>query len=40
MITGGWEFIYAAYGLVWVVLGCYAVSLLIRWRNMSRKEKE
>ena len=40
MIQGGWEFIGAAYGLTWLVLGVYAVSLWMRHRKIRRREKE
>jgi hypothetical protein len=30
MIAGGWEFIWAAYGIVWVTLGLYAASVYAR----------
>lgn len=39
MITGGWEYVIAAYTLVWVVLGCYAVSVAVRWRRLQGGKK-
>lgn len=40
MVQGGWEFIYAAYGAVWLVLGWYGLSLWIRFRNVKKREGE
>ena len=40
MIAGGWEYIAAAYGLTWVVLGLYAMSLWARDRRLRAREKE
>lgn len=40
MIQGGWEFIRAAYILVWVFLGLYSVSLWKRFRDLRKKEGE
>ena len=37
MIEGGWKFIGVAYGLTWVVLGLYAVSLWWRHRNICKR---
>ncbi len=39
MITGGWEYVIAAYAMLWVVLGSYAVSIAIRWRRLERGKK-
>ena len=36
MIQGGWEFIRVAYGLVWAVLGFYALSLVLRFRKLQK----
>ncbi len=33
MITGGWEFVWAAYGLSWAVLVLYAAWLVVRTRG-------
>jgi hypothetical protein len=33
MIQGGWEFVYAAYGITGVGLGFYALSLWLRLRQ-------
>jgi hypothetical protein len=32
-ITGGWEFVWAAYGLTAFALTSYAISLFVRLRN-------
>ncbi|MBI4367180.1 MAG: CcmD family protein [Deltaproteobacteria bacterium] len=37
MIVGGWEYIGAAYALVWIVLAGYAVSLIVRYRRAAGK---
>lgn len=29
-ITGGWEFVYASYGITWATFILYAVSLYVR----------
>ncbi|HXX29904.1 MAG TPA: hypothetical protein VEJ89_04240 [Myxococcaceae bacterium] len=34
-IQGGWEFVWAAYGLTWAALTLYAASL---WARRPRKE--
>ena len=31
MIVGGWDYIWSAYGIVWVTLICYSASLV--WRS-------
>lgn len=33
MIVGGWEYVYAAYGISWFILASYAVSLVLRSRH-------
>ena len=33
MIQGGWEYVIAAYAVVWGGLGLYAVSLFVRARK-------
>ncbi len=38
-MTGGWEYICAAYSVTWFILGAYALSLWIRNRRLSQKEK-
>lgn len=40
MIHGGWNFIGAAYGLVWVVIGAYAVSLWVRGRALAKRKRD
>ena len=32
VLEGGWEYIYLAYGVTWLFLGGYAVSLWMRSR--------
>ena len=44
MIQGGWEFVYAAYGITGGALALYALSLFVRLRRsppmqMSRQEQ-
>ncbi len=31
MISGGWEYVWAAYGISWAALTVYAMSLVVRW---------
>lgn len=33
VITGGWNFVWAAYGLSFVVLTVYTLSVLVRYRR-------
>ena len=33
MIQGGWEYVYAAYGISWTALIVYAASLYLRGRQ-------
>ena len=40
MIVGGWEYVTAAYTLVWAVLGLYALSLWLRHRKALKRERE
>lgn len=35
MIQGGWEFVWAAYGIVWTSLTVYGVSLVLRRRSLE-----
>lgn len=39
MITGGWEYVWSAYGLTWAVFGLYAVSLWWRHRKLRDRER-
>ena len=39
MIEGGWEYIMSAYGIVWVTLSIYGLSLYGRLRAHQRLEK-
>lgn len=32
IVTGGWEFVWAAYGITFAALGGYTISLLLRTR--------
>ncbi len=36
-IQGGWEYVWAAYGITAVVLIGYTVSVLLRWRSAIRR---
>jgi hypothetical protein len=36
MIQGGWEFVGAAYGIVWTVLTLYGASLYARHKHAQR----
>jgi heme exporter protein CcmD len=40
VITGGWEFVWAAYGVTAVILTGYAVSVLARYRAQLRRRGE
>ncbi len=31
IVTGGWEYVYAAYAVSWIALIGYTVSLWLRW---------
>lgn len=33
MIQGGWEFVWAAYGITGVAMAVYMISLWLRWRK-------
>jgi CcmD family protein len=35
-IRGGWEYVWAAYGIAWTGLGLYALSL---WRRLRREDR-
>ena len=35
-ITGGWEFVYAAYGITWATFILYAASLYVRQKNLEQ----
>jgi hypothetical protein len=37
VITGGWEFVTAAYVLSFVVLSCYTLSVVWRFRAEARR---
>lgn len=37
-IVGGWEFVWAAYAIVWTGFVAYSVSLLLRHRASKREE--
>ena len=39
-ITGGWEFVWAAYGVTWLFLAGYTLSLWIRWRRLPPNKEE
>ena len=36
-MVGGWEYVWAAYGITWAALAIYAVSLLWREKKTRRK---
>jgi len=36
-IEGGWSYVIAAYVVTWILLGGYALSLLLRTRNSSER---
>ena len=37
VISGGWEFVWAAYGITATVFAVYTVSLIVRLREAQRK---
>ena len=37
VLSGGWEFVWAAYGLSALVLGVYVASVLLRLRSARRE---
>jgi heme exporter protein CcmD len=37
VVSGGWEFVIAAYAMTALVLGGYAVSVLVRYRAERRR---
>ena len=37
VISGGWEFVWAAYGVTAVILTGYAVSVIARYRAQRRR---
>jgi len=39
IVVGGWEFVVAAYGITFSVLGAYAVSLIVRVRGGKGREE-
>ena len=39
IVFGGWEYVWAAYGITFTVLGGYAVSLLVRARGEKGREE-
>jgi hypothetical protein len=36
VLTGGWEFVRAAYGLSFLLYGVYALSVILRWKRGER----
>jgi hypothetical protein len=36
-IQGGWEYVWAAYGIAWGGLSLYAISLWTRWPRGERR---
>jgi hypothetical protein len=39
IVSGGWEYVWAAYGITFTVLGGYAISLLVRVRGEKGREE-
>ena len=39
IVVGGWEYVWAAYGITFTVLGGYAISLLVRVRGEKGREE-
>jgi hypothetical protein len=37
VITGGWEFVWAVYGLSFALYTIYAVSVIVRWKREGQK---
>ena len=37
MIVGGWEYVWAGYGVAWTALLLYALSLVLRLRRAARE---
>lgn len=40
IVTGGWEFVAAAYGITFAALGVYAVSVVARLRREPDGDQE
>jgi heme exporter protein CcmD len=40
VISGGWEFVWAAYGVSAVILTGYAASVIARYRAQRRRREE
>jgi heme exporter protein D len=41
VLTGGWEFVWLAYGVSLLVMVSYAVSIFVRFRaELGRRERE
>ena len=38
VISGGWEFVWAAYAVTAAILGGYAVSVIARYRAQRRRQ--
>lgn len=37
VITGGWEFVWAAYGVSFALYALYTTVIITRWRHERRK---
>ena len=37
-IVGGWEYVWAAYGITWAAIVVYTTSLVLRLRNAQEPE--
>jgi len=41
VVTGGWGFVWAAYGLSFTIYAIYTISVIVRWRReRARAERE
>jgi len=40
IVTGGWEFVWAAYGITFAALAVYGTSLALRLRAAARRSEE
>lgn len=40
IVVGGWEFVWAAYGITFVALAAYTASVFVRLRSEERETKE
>ena len=40
IIIGGWEYVWAAYGITFTALGGYTISMLLRSRAEKRRSEQ